>query len=467
LTITPEIANGAKLERGKPGSPLAWPKPIPMSSQAGQRKEGSRIDPMPGTDQGAEELAHDARNLLAAMGLYCDLLAQPGVLNRRYAHYAGHLKVVVDSGIALVGRLAGPLSSCSAPSAKAADPRLFAVAPASLTAASPASASSASASLPDAGKPSAGRSGRTPVSDVAFEMERCRGMLSVLLGARTALEIESMPCSGLVRIEPVDLGRILANLVRNAGEAMPLGGRVRITVQRGAGSSFLPPVEPGVLAHVLHEIVPTGIFPRRAPATGEPGRGTGDQPHTETLLLCVQDNGPGIDPATLGRIFDTGFSTRARREAGRDGVDETGPYGAIGSSGSSIKGKQNAPQAGAAGREGLRPPASRGLGLGIVRGLVEAAGGRIRATSRPGSGTRFEMEFPVLRASVNRSAHGAPPTLAVPGPAAPGPVVPGPAMPGPAASGSAMSDNAGAAPQPNPTGATPQGKPQEGSRVQC
>jgi signal transduction histidine kinase len=39
--------------------------------------------------------------------------------------------------------------------------------------------------------------------------------------------------------------------------------------------------------------------------------------------------------------------------------------------------------------------AGLGIGLAQCRGIVEAHGGTIRATSRPGQGTRFEIELPM------------------------------------------------------------------------
>ena len=37
--------------------------------------------------QSVAEVAHDARNMVTALGLYCDLLDEPGVLGAPYAHY--------------------------------------------------------------------------------------------------------------------------------------------------------------------------------------------------------------------------------------------------------------------------------------------------------------------------------------------------------------------------------------------
>jgi two-component system, OmpR family, sensor histidine kinase BaeS len=42
-----------------------------------------------------------------------------------------------------------------------------------------------------------------------------------------------------------------------------------------------------------------------------------------------------------------------------------------------------------------RATVTSGLGLAIVRALVEAHGGRVRAANEPGGGAHFEVELPV------------------------------------------------------------------------
>ena len=74
----------------------------------------------------------------------------------------------------------------------------------------------------------------------------------------------------------------------------------------------------------------------------------------DRLELSVADHGPGIPPEWLPRIFDKFF---------------------------------RAPTA---------PAGGSGLGLTIVKGFVEAHGGTITATNRPGGGARFALFFPQL-----------------------------------------------------------------------
>jgi signal transduction histidine kinase len=70
--------------------------------------------------------------------------------------------------------------------------------------------------------------------------------------------------------------------------------------------------------------------------------------------VIVADNGPGMDPETLGRIFDLFVSTKGAR--------------------------------------------GTGLGLTVSRKILREHGGDIRATSAPGRGATFVLEFP-LRAA--------------------------------------------------------------------
>jgi len=242
----------------------------------------------------AAQLAHDARNLLSALNLYCELLSGPGVLTPGYRHYAEDLRVVGETGARLVEALALPAASVGP------GPR-----------------------LPLQRRPFPG------IEDLAAEVLVLESPLRALAGPGVRLEVEFAPCAGLLALNSEDLLRILFNLVANAVEAMgALTGAprpnafLRITAQCGGGASFLSD---------------------RLRA------------ERESVVLSVRDNGPGIAAKDLGRIFDAGFSTR-------DSGDE----------------------------------APHGMGLAIVRQLVEAAGGEVRAVSSPGVGTRFDIELPLL-----------------------------------------------------------------------
>src|SRR5438093_5349447 len=70
------------------------------------------------------------------------------------------------------------------------------------------------------------------------------------------------------------------------------------------------------------------------------------------VRIEVADSGPGIPPEILGRVFDPFFTTKPEGEG-------------------------------------------TGLGLALVRGIVEGHGGTITVESRPGEGTRFVIELPL------------------------------------------------------------------------
>ena len=51
------------------------------------------------------DLAHDARNMVTALGLYCDLLEEPGALATPYLHYGSELRLVASASRRLVEKL--------------------------------------------------------------------------------------------------------------------------------------------------------------------------------------------------------------------------------------------------------------------------------------------------------------------------------------------------------------------------
>ncbi|RME75163.1 MAG: PAS domain S-box protein [Planctomycetota bacterium] len=144
---------------------------------------------------------------------------------------------------------------------------------------------------------------------------------------RTALP-DALPA---VRADATQLTQVVQNLVINAVQAMPEGGTLTI----GAELRDLGPET--ARAHGL-----------------APGR---------YVQLTVADDGPGIDPEDLPRVFDPYFTTRT------DGT---------------------------------------GLGLATVDSIVRRHGGRIELISQPGEGTRFEILLPASEHPPAEGAHAAP-----------------------------------------------------------
>jgi signal transduction histidine kinase/CheY-like chemotaxis protein len=97
------------------------------------------------------------------------------------------------------------------------------------------------------------------------------------------------------------------------------------------------------------------------------------EPDVGLAVLTVQDNGIGMEPALLSRVFDT-FYQAPQQMARRTG--------------------------------GL------GLGLAIVRKIVDLHGGSVSAASDgPDRGSRFEMQLPLRQAPAGTVDAAAPPTV--------------------------------------------------------
>jgi CheY-like chemotaxis protein len=107
-------------------------------------------------------------------------------------------------------------------------------------------------------------------------------LLGRLVGEGVELEVAPTDEIGWVEADPADLEQILANLVLNARDAMPLGGQLRIETA------------------VVVVGAPTA---RRGPS--RPGR---------FVMLAVADSGVGMDNATQQRAFEPFFTTKARGE---------------------------------------------------------------------------------------------------------------------------------------------------------
>lgn len=144
------------------------------------------------------------------------------------------------------------------------------------------------------------------------------GMLRRVLPESVALSVVAH-APGTVFADPAQLELAILNLAVNARDAVPAGGRIEIRVfetEEGAA----------------------------------PG-GDGELPAGPLAVLEVEDDGVGMDPATLARIFEPFFTTK---------------------------------------------PAGKGTGLGLatVHGIVAQSGGEIRVRSEPGRGSTFRVYLP-------------------------------------------------------------------------
>jgi signal transduction histidine kinase/CheY-like chemotaxis protein len=104
---------------------------------------------------------------------------------------------------------------------------------------------------------------------LATVVEGIEPMIERLVGSDVELSVELDAGVWPVRADPVQVEQVVVNLVSNARDAMPEGGRLRIAV--------------------YNEHSPAG---------------------TEQVVLQVADSGAGMDPSTLTRVFEPFFTTK-------------------------------------------------------------------------------------------------------------------------------------------------------------
>jgi len=144
------------------------------------------------------------------------------------------------------------------------------------------------------------------------------------------VEVKTSFDSNLLEIlgSPVHLSKIIMNLVSNAAEALPEGGKINITTQN------------------RYIDMPVGSYD--------------DVKEDDYVVLTVSDNGTGISPENLERIFEPFYT---KKVMGRSGT---------------------------------------GLGMAIVWGTVKDHKGYIDIESIEGKGTIFTLYFPVTRQKIEK-----------------------------------------------------------------
>ena len=111
------------------------------------------------------------------------------------------------------------------------------------------------------------------VNEILTDVER---LLGRLIGEDVALETRLGPDLPALLIDPGELEQIIMNLVLNARDAMPSGGRIVIETRRGS-------------------------LPRGAVAAEQA---------SEAVVLRVRDDGVGMDEDTVKRIFEPFYTTK-------------------------------------------------------------------------------------------------------------------------------------------------------------
>jgi len=213
-----------------------------------------------GVAQGAG-LLHDTRNLLGALGLYCDLLSRPNVLKPEHRHYAEELRLVFLRSRSMMERLL----------------------------ASPAQPSGAAGKTPARAR---------PVS-LRMIVERCSGLLSQVAEGRT-IELNYGPAAAMpVLVDEESVERILLNLVRNAATALdrrPLVEGDRST-HDGAGDDAQGAIRIGV-GQLANRVGGPRPFP------------------FERVRLTVEDSGCGMAQKQLEGVLGWGLTSPDTRGIG-------------------------------------------------------------------------------------------------------------------------------------------------------
>lgn len=151
-------------------------------------------------------------------------------------------------------------------------------------------------------------------------------------------------------VAPVDLSALLGPLVSARALQRPEGATVRLEAPKGLPAVLAAPER---LVQVFENLLANAVsFSPPGAAVTVTARQEG-----ATVVVDVDDEGPGIPPEHLERIFDRFFTSRP---AGNGEPHD-------------------------------------GLGLAIVRALVEGYGGSVAASERPGGGARLSVRLPVAK----------------------------------------------------------------------
>ncbi|MFP5237895.1 MAG: sensor histidine kinase [Acidobacteriota bacterium] len=194
-------------------------------------------------EAGLHAIAHDARSLVTALGLYCDLLAEPGVLAGAHRHYLDELRLISAATRRLVDELGAFCGFRGVSAMGMADSAVREVG------ARAGGAVSSPVALPP-----------VPIPNLAAELRASHNMLQAIAGAGITVRTEIDGGESPVRLTGEDLTRVLVNLVKNAAEAMQGRGTLEIRLRAVKGQK-----------------------PR--------------------LVLSVEDSGPGIPEELVEAIF--------------------------------------------------------------------------------------------------------------------------------------------------------------------
>ncbi|HEU5402784.1 MAG TPA: ATP-binding protein [Terriglobales bacterium] len=156
--------------------------------------------------------------------------------------------------------------------------------------------------------------------------------------------------------KPVDLNKIIHDTLALLEHQFKTAG---IKVQ-GELATSLPPIQGN--AGKLQQVF-LNLFLNAKDAMPKGGTLSVATTNGRAVHVTVGDTGEGIAAEHIHRIYDPFFTTKNRPKQGNSG--------------------------------------GTGLGLSVTYGIIQEHAGKIRVESKPGEGTQFFMEFPMIRKAVN------------------------------------------------------------------
>jgi signal transduction histidine kinase len=195
----------------------------------------------------ASHLAHDARNWLTVLQVYCDLLRNSGAVVGQGRTWMNELSNAVERGKGLVTSLldsaqfasTGEVSHVEAP-------------------------------------------GRKPkILDMAAVIQARVPLFRQLAGSAIAVQTKIVSTAQTTALQELEIDRVLLNLVRNGIDAMPQGGRLTIELEDGVASERpllvlrVSDTGNGIPADILPHIFESGFSTKSTAQHQKSGRGYG------------------------------------------------------------------------------------------------------------------------------------------------------------------------------------------------
>lgn len=226
------VNDSGSLVRGSDGQPLLHGVMLDITEQKQMQARLEQTERMEAVGQLASGVAHDFNNLLTIIKGYSSLLLERNP-DGRDGHAAKEIRQAADRAASLTHQLLAFSRK------QTLQPRVL---------------------------------------DLNSIVRGLEAMLRRLLTENVDLVIETAPNIGFVKADPAQMEQVLINLVVNARDAMPKGGRLTIATASHAGRKDLDASET--------------IFA------------------SPYATLCVSDTGIGMDAATRARIFEPFFTTK-------------------------------------------------------------------------------------------------------------------------------------------------------------